>query len=113
MRIHFEQNQRLIDQYLIHSFLYYRLNETLITDTEYDQIIIALNDAAPAIWEQPLEFANIVQKGLELGAYSIKNYPISIVSVAIHLIYHQQYDEIIGFDEYLSRLGYEISSTSI
>ena len=104
-----ETNQQLVDQYLFHAFIYYKLNESFISDIQYEQIIIKIKENSPMIWEQNIEFADIVKQGLKSGAHTITKYPSHIVSSAIQLIYHQKYDGMIGFDEYLSRLGYCIS----
>ncbi len=110
MRTHFDPNQQLVDQYLFHSFLYYQLDESLVSDSQYDQLVNQLKNACPEIWEHELEFADLAQKGLKSGAHTMTKYPSLIVSSAIQLIYYQKHVKIASFDEYLSRLGYCIST---
>jgi len=69
-----------VRQYLIHSYLYYELNESVISDHEYDQLCVELLKSDV---DHPL-----VDKGnLEAGTgYNIKDYPKDIIEEAKKLL---------------------------
>jgi len=104
--------QQKIRQYLVHSFLYYQLNESIISDRNYDQICA---DVAKLISENSdnnsLPFQNLVKSSLtvDVSGFSISKYPPEIVSAAIHLLYQTSYTESMSFEPFLARFGYSSS----
>ena len=104
--------QQKIQQYLVHSFLYYRLDESLIEDQDYDQLCQELKDwldSTQGIMESP--FQNIVARSLaeEASGFSIRKYPAEIISTALHLLYQQRYKPKMSFNHFLDRLGYRLA----
>ena len=104
--------QQKIRQYLIHSFLYYELDESVISDRNYDRIC---KDVAKLISDSSdkdsLPFHDLVISNLAENAsgFSISNYPPEIVSVALHLLYQTNYVNSMTFETFLARFGYSSS----
>ena len=98
-----------IRQYLVHSFLYYQLDESIISDRHYDNIcadvakFIADNSA-----KNSLPFHDIVKYSLTENAsgFSISKYPPEIVSAALHLLYQTSYIDSMSFETFLARFGF-------
>ena len=101
--------QQKIRQYLVHSFLYYQLDESIISDRIYDQIC---TDVAKLISDNSdknsLPFHDIVKSSLTENAtgFAISNYPPEIVSAALHLLYQTNYIDSMSFKTFLARFGY-------
>ena len=78
--------QQKIRQYLVHSFLYYQLDESIISDRNYDHICA---DVAKLISDNSgknsLPFHDLVKSSLTENAsgFSISKYPPEIVSAAL------------------------------
>ena len=104
--------QQKIRQYLVHSFLYYQLDESIISDRHYDKIcvevgkLIQKNSTASL-----LPFYDLVKINLyeEASGFSVRKYPAEIVSTAMHLLYQRSYIKSMTFDTYLERFGYSIN----
>ena len=62
---------------------YYKLDESIISDTEYDRICMELRELLKKHPEADLPFRKIAEKALgdEASGYSIRQYPPSIISV--------------------------------
>ena len=107
--------QQKIRQYLVHSFLYYQLDESIISDRNYDQIC---TDVAKLISDNSdknsLPFHDLVKSSLTENAsgFSIGKYPPEIVSAALHLLYQSSYINTMSFKTFLTRFGYSISEIS-
>ncbi len=101
--------QQKIRQYLVHSFLYYQLDESIISDSNYDKICA---DVAKLISDNSgknsLPFNDLIISSLTENAsgYSISNYPQEIISAALHLLYQTSYVDSMSFESFLSRFGY-------
>ena len=101
--------QQKIRRYLVHSFLYYQLDESIISDRHYDHIcadvakLISDNSA-----KNSLPFHDLVKSSLNENAsgFSISKYPPEIVSAALHLLYQTSYIDSISFETFLARFGY-------
>ena len=104
--------ERLVRQFLVHSFLYYQLDESIIGDHNYDQICIQLKEAVQG--QDKYLHQNIIEKslGAEGSGFSIhkKAYPPSIVSAAFHLLYQDKCSETKSFREFLSSYGYGVAA---
>ena len=107
--------QQKIRQYLVHSFLYYQLDESIISDMNYDQICA---DVTKLISDNSdknsLPFHDLVIYSLTENAsgYSINKYPPEIVSAALHLLYQANYVDSMPFRTFLGRFGYSSSEIS-
>ena len=106
--------QKKIRQYLVHSFLYYQLDESIIADSHYDQICtevlkLVKNHTRPSI----IPYEELVKKTLfeDASGFSIKQYPAEIISSAFHLLYQHNGVKSTTFDSFLARFGYTISDT--
>ena len=101
--------QQKIRQYLVHSFLYYQLDESVISDSNYDQICA---DVTKLISDDSdknfLQFHDLVISSLTENAsgFSISKYPPEIVSAALHLLYQTNYVDSMSFEIFLARFGY-------
>ena len=101
--------QRKIRQYLVHSFLYYQLDESIISDRHYDYICA---EVAKLISDNSsknyLPFHDLVKSSLTENAFgfSISKYPPEIISAALHLLYQASYIDSMPFETFLSRFGY-------
>ncbi len=101
--------QQKIRQYLVHSFIYYQLDESIISDRDYDQIcadvakLISDNSA-----KNSLPFYDLVKSSLNENAsgFSISKYPPAIVTAALHLLYQTNYIDSMSFETFLARVGY-------
>ena len=101
--------QQKIRQYLVHSFLYYQLDESIISDRHYDHIcadvtkLISDNSA-----KNSLPFHDLVKSSLTENAsgFSIRKYPPEIVSAALHLLYQNSYIDSMSYENFLARFGY-------
>ena len=104
--------QQKIRQYLVHSFLYYQLDESIISDRHYDHICA---DVAKLISDNSakisLPFHDLVKSSLTENAsgFSISKYPPEIVSAALHLLYQTNYIDSMSFETFLGRFGYTSS----
>ena len=98
-----------IRQYLVHSFLYYQLDESVISDRHYDHICA---DVAKLLSEKSdkyfLPFHDLVKSSLTENAsgFSISKYPPEIVSAALHLLYQTSYIDSMSFETFLARFGF-------
>ena len=107
--------QQKIRQYLVHSYLYYQLDESIISDRHYDHIcadvakLISDNSA-----KNSLPFYDLVKSILTENAvgFSISKYPPEIVSAALHLLYQANYVDSMSFETFLGRFGYSSSEIS-
>ena len=104
--------QQKIRQYLVHSFLYYQLDESIISDRYYDQICA---DVANLILDNSdknsLPFHYLVKSSLteDASGFSISKYPAEIISASLHLLYQNSYIDSMSFENFLARFGYSSS----
>ena len=101
--------QQKVRQYLVHSFLYYQLDESLISDNYYDQIcneILDFKERVPDKYFVP--YQDLVTESLAGNAsgFSIRKYPSEIISSALHLLYQHNYSKSLPFRAFLARFGY-------
>ena len=104
--------QQKIRQYLVHSFLYYQLDESIISDRHYDKIcvevvkLIQTKSAASLFPYYDLVKTNLSE---DASGFSVRKYPAEIVSTAMHLLYQRSYIKSMTFDTYLARFGYSLN----
>ena len=104
-----ETLNRLIRQFLVHSFLYYRLDESLISDQQYDELarglgksLISSDTDADLTFKEHLGSID----GSEASGYSIRHYPAEIINIALHLLYQNRFKNLIPFSTFLARYVY-------
>jgi len=101
--------QQKIRQYLVHSFLYYQLDESIISDRQYDHIcadvtkLISDNSAKKILPVHDLVKTSLTENA---SGFSISKYPPEIVSAALHLLYQTSYIDSMSFENFLARFGY-------
>lgn len=106
-----EELNRLIRQFLIHSFLYYRLDESVIPDQQYDEICRDLRDLLQQESDpKQLPFSDCLKEaaGAEGSGFAIRQYPPQIISAALHLLYQDRYRDLMSFSDFLARFGYRL-----
>ena len=104
--------QQKIRQYLLHSFLYYQLDESIIADRYYDEIcaeVLQLTETHAGSSFMP--FQELVKTSLSKDAsgFSVRKYPAEIISSALHLLYQHNAVKSISFDTFVNRFGYILS----
>jgi NAD-dependent DNA ligase len=103
---------RLIRQFLVHSFLYYQLDESIISDENYDRICVQLKDAIKG--QDKYLYQNLIENSLgnEGSGFSIhrKNYPPEIISTAFHLLYQDKFSKQKSFKSFIQSYGYSIAA---
>lgn len=102
-----ERLRRLGRQFLVHSFLYYRLGENLISDAAFDQLaeeLLTLRKAHPEL-ELPHAAALKPALGGEASGFGIRDYPEAIVTDAFKLLYAETMPGV-EFPEFVERRGY-------
>jgi NAD-dependent DNA ligase len=94
-------------QFLVHSFLYYRLDEPVIPDEAFDEIVRELRRLRAAHPKAEIPHAKLVDGALgpEDTAFQIRHYPPEVITAAFKLLYAQQQPEV-GFVEFVERRGY-------
>ena len=104
--------QQKIRQYLLHSFIYYQLDESIIADRHYDEICAEiLQLIANHAGTSPLPYQELVKKSLseDASGFSVRKYPAEIISSALHLLYQHNAVKTISFDTFVNRFGYILS----
>ena len=104
--------QQKIRQYLIHSFLYYQLDESIINDRHYDEIcaeVVHLMETHTG--SSLLPYQELVKRSLseDASGFSVRKYPAEIISSALHLLYQHNAVKTISFNTFVTRFGYSLS----
>lgn len=104
--------QQRVRQFLVHSFLYYQMDESLISDQDYDQLCLRLQEDLGREDSRQVPHAELVRNALggEASGFGIKKYPAPIISAAMHLLYQSKYHSTISFQEFLARRGYRFKT---
>ena len=104
--------QQKIRQYLLHSFLYYQLDESIIADRNYDEICAEVLQLMETHADSSLlPYQELVKKSLseDASGFSVRKYPAEIISSALHLLYQHNAVKTISFDTFVTRFGYSLS----
>lgn len=96
-------------QFLVHCFLYYRLGESVISDSEFDALSEALRAERSAQPDAPMPHADVIEPvlGPEASGYSIRDYPPPIITAAFQLLYAHTAPAM-EFAEFVERKGYRV-----
>lgn len=99
---------RLARQYLVHCFLYYRLNEPVLEDEEFDRIAHELRALRQAHPDAKMPYAELLDPilGPEVSGFQIRDYPPEIISTAFKLLYAVNSPPV-DFVEFVERRGYK------
>lgn len=102
--------ERKIRQFLVHSFLYYQLDESIIGDHEYDMLVTEIKDIIKNQEENQDDYIykSIIENslGAEGSGFSIRKYPQEIISTSLHLLYQQKYKQTKTFEMFYKSYGY-------
>lgn len=106
-----ERLRRLARQFLVHSFLYYRLGESVISDEAFDRIAEELRRLHAEHPQAELPHADVLAPALgpEGSGFAIRNYPPGIVTDAFKLLYATA-DPDVEFHEFVERRGYTVET---
>ena len=101
-----ELRQRAL-QFLVHSFLYYRLGESIVSDEFFDQVAEELRALRSKHPEAEMPYAEVIDPALgpEASGFRIRKYPPRIISTAFKLLYAFTATEM-DFPEFLERRGF-------
>jgi NAD-dependent DNA ligase len=96
--------ERKIRQFLVHSFLYYQLDESIIGDHEYDMLVTEIMEFI----QDDYIYKSIIENslGAEGSGFSIRKYPQEIISTSLHLLYQQKYKQTKTFEMFYKSYGY-------
>ena len=100
-----------IRQYLLHSFLYYQLDESIIADRHYDEICAeVLQLMGTHAGSSLLTYHELVKTSLseDASGFSVRKYPAEIISSALHLLYQHNAVKTISFEAFVTRFGYSL-----
>ena len=97
-----------LNQFLVHSYIYYQLDDSLIRDTQYDEICRELRELLQTHQEKKIPYRFVAEPaiGEEASGFTIRNYPPRIISTSLHLLYQLRYREQMPFTQFLERYGY-------
>ncbi|WP_404809816.1 DNA ligase LigA-related protein [Mesobacillus jeotgali] len=96
--------------FLVHSFLYYKLNETIISDDQYDERCKIMNNIIENCSElaKSSSYYELCKTCGKTGSgYYIKEYPIEIITRAFHLLYQVKKPNE-DFPRFVLRWGYRV-----
>ena len=102
--------RQLATQFLVHSFLYYRLGESVIEDSAYDRLTGELRRLREAHPTTAMPHAKLIDPvlGPEASGHQVREYPPAIVTLAFQLLYADRHPEV-EFEEFVERRGYRVS----
>ena len=102
-----ERLGQLARQFLVHSFLYYRLGESVIGDAAFDRLAEELRMLRETHPTAPMPYAALVAPllGPEASGYKLSHYPPEIISTAFKLLYATSGTQV-DFAEFTARRGY-------
>ncbi|MBI3992562.1 MAG: uroporphyrinogen-III synthase, partial [Candidatus Lambdaproteobacteria bacterium] len=104
-----ETLSRRARQFLLHSFLYYRLGESVIGDEAFDRNTEELRALRAAHPRAPMPYAELIDPALgpEASGYQIRRYPPEIVSAAFKVLYAATHPDL-SFEEFVTGRGYQV-----
>jgi len=97
-------------QFLVHSFLYYKLGEPVISDQFFDQLTEELRHLREHHPDAEMPYAELIDPalGAEASGFAIRTYPVPIVTAAFKLLYAiKSSEESTDFFEFAERWGYQ------
>ena len=95
-------------QFLVHSFLYYKLGEPAVSDGFYDRIAEELRRLREAYPDAEMPYAKTIDPALgkEGSGFAIRVYPPEVISTAFKLLYATDETKV-DFVEFVERRGYQ------
>ena len=100
-------------QFLVHSFLYYRLGEPVLSDSAFDRLAQELTELHAALPDVALPYAEVLEPALgpEASGYAIRTYPPEIVTTAFKVLYAYAAPEV-DFAEFVAHRGHALEEAS-
>lgn len=101
------QRQR---QFLVHSYMYYVLDDSIISDTKYDRIckdMVRLMEAYPLEAKESPYYDICIECGTAGSGFYIEKYPPQIITTALRLLYNKK-DRLESFPQFVGRWGFHI-----
>ena len=97
---------RIIHQFLVHSFLYYKLDTSIISDEFYDKICFDLVELKKNDEYKKHRYSSYIE-GLDASGsgFYLSKYPPNIISTAFHLLYNNLKPNE-TFPQFVARWGY-------
>jgi NAD-dependent DNA ligase len=95
-------------QFLVHSFLYYKLGEPVVKDAFFDRITEELRKLREDNPKADMPYADIIDPALgpEASGFTIREYPPQVISTAFKLLYATSEPDV-EFSEFVERRGYQ------
>lgn len=102
--------RQLAHQFLVHSFLYYRLGESVIEDRAFDRLADALRKLRETHPAAEMPYAELIDSvlGPEASGHQVRDYPPQIITLAFQLLYAHTHPEV-EFEEFVERRGYQVA----
>ena len=94
-------------QFLVHSFLYYRLGDSVVSDEFFDEVAEELRALRAKHPKAEMPYAELIDPALgpEASGFRIRKFPPRIISTAFKLLYAATAPEV-DFLEFVERRGY-------
>ena len=102
--------RQLATQFLVHSFLYYRLGESVLEDGAFDRLAEELRRLREAQPSAEMPHAKLIDPvlGPEASGHQVRDYPPEVITQAFQLLYGETHPEV-EFEEFVERRGYQVS----
>lgn len=110
-----EELERRMRQFLVHSYIYYQLDDSILDDHQYDFLckrMVFLMKKHPEIAKE-CKYYNICKEADASGSgFYIQSYPPEIMTTAFRRLWHNKKDNVPEFNEtfayFISRWGRKI-----
>jgi hypothetical protein len=92
--------RRRVYQFLVHSYLYYELNESIIDDHQYDMICKELSELVEEFPEMEVPHIDLARGvGTSGSGFYIQNYPPNIITTAFRQLWYNRKENNPNFNE--------------
>ena len=97
---------RKVHQFLVHSFLYYKLDASIISDEFYDKVCFDLVGLKKNKEYKKHKYSSYIESLDSSGSgFYLSDYPPNIISTAFHLLYNNLNPNE-AFSQFTLRWGY-------
>jgi hypothetical protein len=102
--------ERLERQFLVHSFIYYVCNDSIISDDRYDAVCRDLLKGLKMPEAEGTSYYDLCRNVLDesMSGYKIKKYPPEIITTALRLLYHHKQPQDRDFEGFIAQWGYSL-----
>ena len=105
-----EELSRLQRQFLVHSYLYYQMDDSVIKDSRYDRIckdMVSMMKRRPGEAKYSPYYDLCIGCGSSGSGFYIETYPPEIITTSLRRLYHHKKPPE-DFGEYIKRFGFRI-----